>query len=414
MRSHDVADRTPASSRGPAGDHAVPVGPAGASVPLIPSAPCARVAQLVEGRPRSRARCRSALRRSCGCQPTGESTIPVTFPSASTSAPPADAGPDAASRLEEPARRRAGSERDEAVGRRDDAVAHPGRRSTGARRRAHRPHGVAGSRRRAAPMLRPRIPESSRSNTRSLDRVAPDDRRRVHDTIGGGHVDVVGRSDEPIAREDLRGARRDAAGTTDTHPGAAPRARLVVDADGDHRTTDPDRDCGRAHDGCAHDGRARRHRHGWPVLSDDCPMAPTALSTPSVRIAPAAPATSVAVHIGPMACRRLGRESRPAARARSGASRGDRAGRGPRGAGRIVGPLRGSRRGTPRRARRRRNPSRSSVTTHFADTTAAEVAGFPSPGGIGTRSVHCSPCSRPRKTRATGWRSPTTRCRSTR
>src|SRR5258708_27400515 len=36
----------------------------------------------------------------------------------------------------------------------------------------------------------------------------------------------------------------------------------------------------------------------WPGLSEDPPIAPTALSTPSVRIAPAAPATNVAVHIG--------------------------------------------------------------------------------------------------------------------
>ena len=139
---------------------------------------------------------------------------------------------------------------------------------------------------------------------------------------------------------------------------------------------------------------------GSETWSDGRPSAPTAPSTASVRIAPAAPATSVVVQRG------FGRTvvvRRRAARARSGAATAGRVGAGV-GRDRTRGRRRRVDCRVPRiRARRPRSPSRSSVTTHIPFAAAPgdrrNRGAWANPGG---RSVDSATCSGPRTTCATG------------
>ena len=128
---------------GPPATTPVTVGPAGASITVDARARRARAYPFVARSSAIGERGRDRHRVGHAASPTGASTMPVTSPVASTSAPPDDAGAGRGGGLEQAARGGSASPRDEAVGRRDDAAAHPGRRSPGLRR-AHDPHGVAG------------------------------------------------------------------------------------------------------------------------------------------------------------------------------------------------------------------------------------------------------------------------------
>ena len=202
----------------------------------------------------------------------------------------------------------------------------------------------------------------------------------------------------------------------DAHAGAAARAPLVARADRDDRV----RRRATATRLRGRDRRARRHRR---AASASCrrtsrPSAPTAPSTrerqdraggagderrgpQSAAVAGGAVAAAERRELARVQPQPIERVGERAARAIGSSSSG------------IVGVS--SSGSSLRSPSRPRNPSRSSVTTAFR----VRDRGRDGPirrarAGVGAPSVDCSPCSRPRPTRATGSRSPTPRCPSTR
>ena len=274
--------RMPASRAARAATTCVTVGRR-CSVPLTPDARArpSRRPKLVGDRERGR---RSAPRTSSGRRRPVSRTMPVTLPSASTSAPPDDAELDAAP-----------------VSRRPPVVGpvpiDTRRRSTRARRCSSTamslPGRTAPTTQTVSPGRAPRSAGEPRPVRRSRaaatrDRWSRRDRRSRADWTTPSDVVTLTCSDDPTRRLLVRISlvRRRRGGRTHT-----PEPRLVPDSSWTLTVTTERRPTAIATT-VALDDRCARHRARWqappwcaPALGGS-PIAPTAPSTPSVGTAP--------------------------------------------------------------------------------------------------------------------------------